>query len=589
MRIKIFRLIVVISFLLITMDLVYIQVIRGSYFYNLSKNNRIRAVAIEGERGRIFDRHGVVLADNRRAFDVMVVPQGIEDQDELFDFLSKILEIDKKKLQKIYRQKAFGPFAPIAVAEDISREKTIVLEENKFRFPGLYVQESFRRFYPPMDASSHVLGYVRKISPEKLEALRDYGYTPQSVAGETGVEESYDRYLRGQPGGLQLEVNSRGEQVRLLSMKEPLKGQDITLTIDHRIQQIAAELLADRTGAIIVMDMNSGEILGLVSSPSFDPNIFIENNKRSTQDIFADRRSPFLNRAISGQYPPGSAFKIPVALCALDARKINSATTFNCPGYFKLGEKEFQCSHTHGDQNLIEAITHSCNVYFFHVGLMVGSEMIQHYARLLGLGSSTGIDLPSEGKGFIPSRQQRKIQRHQGWYAGDTLNLAIGQGEVLATPLQLVRMMSIVAQNGRDVHPHVVKAVGSLDRPFPEPFSLEDITDPQMKINEYLRPRFIHINDGKFFETVQTGLRATVTDPSGTASVLNIPNLLVSGKTGTAQTTKNRDHHAWFIGFCPSSKVNIAFCVFLEYGGSSYNACVVARDLLLRMQAEGIL
>lgn len=579
-------------------DLVYIQMIRGSYFYNLSKNNRIRTVAIEGERGRIFDRHGVVLADNRRAFDVMVVPQGIEDQDDLFDFLSKILEIDKKKLQKVYRQKAFGPFAPVAVAEDVSREKTIVLEENKFRFPGLYVQESFRRFYPPMRASSHVLGYVRKISPEKLEALRDYGYTHQSVVGETGVEESYDRYLKGQSGGLQLEVNSRGEQVRLLSLKEPLRGRDITLTIDHRIQQIAAELLADHAGAIIVMDMNSGEILGLMSSPSFDPNVFIENNKKSTQDIFADRRSPLLNRAISGQYPPGSVFKIPVALSALDTRKINPAAAFNCQGYLKLGGKEFRCSHAHGDQNLIEAIAHSCNVYFFHAGLMVGFETIQRYARLLGLGSSSGIDLPSEGKGFIPSpaaplkysgarggasRQQRR------WYGGDTLNLAIGQGEVLATPLQFVRMMSIVAQNGRDVHPHVIKAVGSLDRPSPEPFSLEDITDPQVKIKEYLRPKLIHVNDGKFFETLQAGLRAAVTDPSGTANVLNIPNLLVSGKTGTAQTTKTRDHHAWFVGFCPSSKVNIAFCVFLEYGGSSSNACVVARDLLLRMQAEGIL
>ncbi|HLD69632.1 MAG TPA: penicillin-binding protein 2 [Candidatus Omnitrophota bacterium] len=583
MRIKIFRLIVVVLFLLITLDLIYIQLIKGPYFYNLSKNNRIRTVAIEGERGRIFDRHGVVLADNRRAFDVMVVPQGIEDQDELFDFLSKTLEVDKKKLQKVYRQKAFGSFAPVAVAEDISREKTIILEENKFRFPGLYVQESFRRFYPPMRASSHVLGYVRKISPEKLEALRDYGYTHQSVVGETGVEESYDRYLKGHSGGLQLEVNSRGEQVRLLSMKEPLRGRDITLTIDHRIQQIAAELLAERAGAIIVMDMNSGEILGLVSSPSFDPNVFIEKNKRSAQDIFADRRSPLLNRAISGQYPPGSAFKIPVALCALDARKINSATTFNCPGYFKLGGKEFQCPHAHGDQNLIEAIAHSCNVYFFHAGLMVGSETIQRYARLLGLGSSSGIDLPSEGKGFIPGRQQRR------WYGGDTLNLAIGQGDVLATPLQLVRMISIVAQNGRDVHPHVVKAVGSLDRSSPEPFSLEDITDPQVKIKEYLRSQIIHINNGKFFEALQAGLRAGVSDPSGTGSVLNIPNLLVSGKTGTAQTTKNRDHHAWFVGFCPSSKVNIAFCVFLEHGGSSYNACVVARDLLLRMQAEGIL
>ncbi len=600
MRIKILRLIIFALFLLIAINLIYIQLIKGGYFYNLSKNNRIRVVSILGQRGRIFDRNGIILADNRRSFDVMVVPQEMKDEVELFDFLSRSLQIDKKKLLKNYKQKIFESFSPVVVAEDISREMAIVLEENKFRFPGLLVQESFRRFYPQREVSCHVVGYVGKMNPEKIEALRGYGYSPQSFIGYSGVEEFYDRYLRGKEGGLQIEVNSRGEQVRLLSLKEPFKGHDITLTIDQRIQQAAVELLAPARGTIIVMDMDHGAILGMISSPGYDPNIFVENLSAQMTNVFSSSSSPLLNRAISGQYPPGSVFKIPVALGALDSGKIITATTFNCPGYYKLGQREFRCTHVHGDQSLIEAIAHSCNVYFFHVGMMTGVDVMDRYARLLGLGSSTQIDLPFEAKGVIPNRQQKKLERHEAWYPGDTLNFSIGQGDVLATPIQLVHMMSIVAQNGRDVHPHVIKSIAGLwESRWQTPTAKSGIQDFSSDgeqsedsiphISDYTGGKNIHINSEKFFAALQVGLAATVTDPSGTANVLNIPGLSVLGKTGTAQTSGNRDYHAWFVGCAASKKIKIAFCVFLEYGGSSYNACVIARDLLLRMQEEGIL
>ena len=567
MRVKIIRLIIIGLFLIIALDLVYIQAIRGGYFYHLSKNNRIRVVPVEGKRGRIFDRYGTVLADNRSSFNVMLIPQEIKDQGKLFRYLSKVLEIDQKRLQKKFKQKLFAPFAPVIIAEDIEKEVAIVLEENKFRFPGLFVQMSVKRLYPFKDVGAHVLGYVGRINRSKIERLKDYGYTPQDVIGYSGIEEYYDNYLKGEGGGSQIEINSRGQQVRLLSLKESRSGQDITLTIDNNIQKIAAALLSDQHGAIIVMDIKSGEILGLVSSPSYDPNIFVDSTKRNkVSAVFSDSLAPLLNRAISGQYPPGSVFKIPVALAALDMSKITSYTSFLCPGGYKTGDREFHCAHIHGDQNLTEAIVHSCNVYFYNLGVVLGVDLLNKYAQMLGLGAITNIDLPFEESGLIPSREQKRNACQQRWYKGDTLNFSIGQGDTLATPLQLVQLMATVARNGEKVQPHLINTV-DVERNVPK--SLIDIQSEK-------------------FELIKVGLRSAVSDSSGTAHLLDISGLSVCGKTGTAQTSGGRKHHAWFVGYSNLDTKKIAFCVFLEHGGSSYNACRVARKLLLDLKEKQI-
>jgi penicillin-binding protein 2 len=404
--------------------------------------------------------------------------------------------------------------------------------------------------------------------------LKEYGYSPQSVIGYSGVEEYYDDDLKGGGGGLQIEVDSRGRQVRLLSLKEPIKGQDIVLTIDSSIQQSALELLDDKIGTIIVMDMDNGEILGLTSSPAFDPNILVQSegdaNKRRIAALFSNPSSPFLNRAIKGLFPPGSVFKVAVAIGALDSKKITQHTPFVCTGVFELGGRKFRCTHAHGTQNLIESIVHSCNVYFYHLGLILGADTISHYAKQLGLGSLTHIDLPYEGVGNVPSRRQRLLSGGGRWYAGDTLNLSIGQGDVLVTPIQLVRMMATIARNGVEVQPHLIKAIGGLE------------------VAKYLTERQIKI-DKKHFQTVQKALRATVSNYSGTAHVLDIQDLHIAGKTGTAQTSGGRENHAWFVGYVKGKKRNFSFCVFLEHGGSSQNACILARQLLLKMQNEKIL
>ena len=564
MRLKIIRLIAVLLFLLISAKLIHTQLILGWHYYNLSLSNSIRVVPIESKRGRIFDRNGIVLADNRASFDVVLIPQEAKDKDAVFAYLSKISNKEKDSLRKIFRQRTISPFAPVVLLKNISRETAIVIEENKFRFPGLFIQENIRRYHPFGEINAHLLGYVGKISRSRLTQMKEYGYAMQDVVGYSGVEEYYDHFLKGEDGGLQIEVNNKGKQVRVLGSRDSTKGQDVTLTIDNRIQEIAAQALKGHKGAVVVMDVDKGEILGMVSFPSFDPNIFIEGRPEVSR-FFSDSDAPLLNRVISGQYPPGSTLKVTNTIGALETKKITQGTTFFCQGYYALGNRQFQCSHTHGAQNLIEGIAHSCNVYFFNVGLLIGPQTINKYARLLGLGELTNIDLPSEAKGLIPDRPKR-----QNWHKGDILNVSIGQGDVLVTPIQMVRMMAVVARDGKFMHPHVVKAIGGAE-----------VEEPGFGRHASVSQETLDI--------LKMGLKSAVEDPAGTARALKIEGLPVYGKTGTAQTSGGRDHHAWFVGYCPTAKTRIAFCIFLEYGGSSYNACMIGRDLLLRMKEEEIL
>lgn len=571
MRLKLIGIGITICFIAVACGLIYTQLIQGRYYYELSVNNRIRLVALEGQRGRIKDRNGVILADNRLVFNVSVIPQEVRSEERLFQFLSESLKTDKKKLLKIYQQRRVAPFAPVVVAEGIDKTLAMVLEENKFLYPGLDIEESLIREYPFEKIGAHVLGYVGKINPEKIEKLKEYGYTHESVIGKSGVEEYYDALLKGTTGGQQIEVNNRGQQVRLLNIRQPSHGQDIQLTLDNRIQEAAVNLLGDRHGSIVVMDLQSGEILGLISSPSFDPNVFVDSEKKKNAGLlFIDEDSPLLNRAIQGAYPPGSVFKTVVTLAGLLSEKIGLSTSFDCGGFFKLGRRRWHCMHTHGTQDLMQGFTHSCNVYFFHVGELIGPELMHNYAKMLGLGELSGIDLPFEEKGNVPSPLQRRMKSNQGWFKGDTLNYAIGQGDLLVSPIQVMRMMATIARDGQEIQPYLLKGIGS-----------KEIVSLAATRKIPVKPRGL--------ETLQAALRSVVSDSAGTARILNIEGLEVSGKTGTAQTTASKDSHAWFAGYTSQGKVKIAFCIFLEYGGSSYNAVVVTKDLLKQMQEMEIL
>lgn len=571
MRIKFLRVIITFFLIVLAMDLFYVQVIRGSIYYRQSVNNRIRVVPMPGVRGRIKDCQGIVLAENRLSFNVAVLPQDVREREKLFTYLSRALGIEKDKLLKQYLQKKVTPFAPVVVVEDVNRRLAMALEENRYQFPGLYIQETFRRHYPFGAVGAHILGYVGKITEARMEKWKEYGYTVQSVVGYSGIEEFYDQYLRGEEGGLQIEVNSRGQQVRLLGIREPASGQDLYLTIDQRVQQAATEILGDRRGAIVMMDLDSGEVLGLVSSPSYDPNVFTDRERRTgAAAVFRDEGSPMLNRGIAGLYPPGSVFKCILTVAGLISGKINPHSSFVCPGYYPLGKRKFQCAHVHGTQDLLSAIAHSCNVYFFNIGEIIGPDYIEKYARLFGLGIITKIDLPGEEKGNIPGRVQRKIKFNQGWHKGDTLNYSIGQGDVLVTPVQMVRMMATIAREGQEVQPHVIKDIG------------------EQNIVKLSTVRVVTFPPG-VYKILKDGLRLVVTDEGGTARLLDMPGYGISGKTGTAQSVPGRDNHAWFVGYTQEGKRRVVFCVFLEYGGSSYNAVVLSQELLTRLREQDIL
>ncbi len=571
MRIRIIRIIIILLFLLIAADLVYVQAILGHHYYNLSKNNRIRIVPLPAVRGRIMDRKGRLLADNVTSYNITVTPQDIKDVKKLFNFLSKVLRVDKKVLMHRYRMGKFAPFAPVVVAEHITREQAIVIEENKYLYPSVMIQESFMRRYPLGSNGAHLLGYVGKPNRYRIEKLKSYGYTPLGEVGYLGVEEYYDAYLRGEPGGLQIEVNNKGQQVRLLGIKEPRKGKDITLTIDSDIQQIAQDVLNGYVGAIVIMDKKNGEILAMASSPGYDANIFVNRgqHEKELSRLFSDPLSPLLNRAIKGVFSPGSVFKPVVAIAALDNHKITKHTRFNCKGFLEIGGRKFRCAHIHGWQDLVQSLCHSCNVYYYHVGMILGADIITKYAKIFGLGSLTHIDLPYEEKGFVPSRRKRMLSGRR-WFIGDTLNFSIGQGDLLCTPLQLVRMMGIIATDGYELQPHVIKAIAG------------------KAVDRYSFRRHIKI-DKSIFSIVKEGLRDVVSYASGTAHVMDIDGLYVAGKTGTVQCSAHKKDHAWFVGYTEGRKRDIVFSIFLEHGGSSQNACLVGRQLLLKLMRNSLL
>jgi len=568
MRLKSFKIAITFCFIVLIFGLGYVQIFQGGYYRQLSVSNCIRVVPVNSNRGRILDRNGVALADTLAAFDILIIPQEVQDKERLFSFLSEVLDTGRDKILAVYQRRRIASFAPVVVAEDISREKAIVLEENKFRFPGLLVQVRSRRYYPFGEAGAHILGYVAKMSQERIEKFKEYGYTADGLMGYSGIEERYDQSLRGVDGGLQVEVNNRGQQVRVLGMKVASPGQDLVTTLDARVQQIAQALMLGQRGVIVVMSLDDGAILGMISSPSFDPNDFASDaSSKRRAKYFTDTEAPLFNRAIRGQYPPGSVFKIPVSIAGLYTKKISVHTTFVCNGSYKLGNRVFRCSHVHGPQDFTQGLGHSCNVYFFNVGLILGPKLMEEYARLFGLGALTKIDLPYEEKGNVPRSDGLRTRR---WSKGDTLNLSIGQGDLLVTPIQLTNMVATIARDGRQVQPYVVKTVG-------------DREQPQGQLT-----RVIHLPQ-KVLDQVKAGLRAAVADEAGTARAVFMKDILVLGKTGTAQSSGNKAHHAWFLGYCPSTKTRIVFCVFLEYGGSSYNACRISAELLKEMKAQEIL
>jgi len=573
MRERILNIIVYAALALIVVSFFYTQVVRYGHYSKLSKNNSIRIIPIEGPRGNIYDRNGNVLVTNTLCFDVVAIYNEIRDVKRVGRVLGDILGMTREEALAAIGKSMKRPFSPVTLAEDIGKEKAILVEEASVDIEGLSLETRSRRHYVNGNSGCHVFGYLTEISEDELEELSDYGYRMSDLMGRSGIEKQYNVYLKGTDGGTQVQVDNRGRQVSVLGMKEPACGRDLQVTLDVNLQAACDKLLGSRRGAIVVMDPRTGEVLALASHPSFDPNIFVESGtSRERLELIRDRKGrPLSDRAISGLYAPGSVFKIVTASAALERGKVTEFTTFVCPGYYSLGRTRFDCwkEGGHGPQAVRDALMNSCNVFFYNAGRKAGVDAIEHYAKSYGFGRVTGIDLPDEVKGLVPGRSWKRQHRKDAWYEGETLNYAIGQGYLTVTPIQVAGMMAAVANGGSVMRPFIVKKIDGTPVSSAKERRV-DVSESAMK-------------------KIREGLFKVINGEGGTGKRARVEGVEMAGKTGTAQNPQGATH-AWFSGFAPYNDPRVCLVVFVEHGGKGgLEASEIARGIFQEAKDRGYL
>jgi penicillin-binding protein 2 len=572
-------------FAVLLLRLIYLQVIRGEEYRLLSLNNRIRLQSIDPPRGLISDRNDYVLVENRPSFDVSVTLKDAGEVEETIKKVSKHLMVPSEELMlKLTASKGVSAYKPILLKQDIGRNALATIEAHKHDLPGIAVNVKLQRHYLNVQDAAHLIGYLSEISPDELAAKLYPGRRRGDFIGKYGAEKAYENYLRGTRGGRQVEVNANGQVVRVLKTVNAKPGQNVYLTIDHALQKKAESLLRGVAGAAVAMDPGSGRILALASSPSFDQNFFASGMSHEQWDsLISNPFRPMENKAIQGEYPPGSTYKIITALAGLEEGVIDEDTEVSCPGYYRFGNRTFRCWKRggHGRVKILKAITESCDVYFYKVGELLGVDRLAWYAKASGLGSPTGINLDKEAKGLIPTAAWKKRRTGVPWQKGETLSIAIGQGFNLATPLQMVGLTAAIANGGTRYRPMILEAIKS----------------PDGRIIHQSQPEVIGkvpISE-RTLELVRTGLWAVVNSDHGTARGSRLADIEISGKTGTSQVigrkkddTRSENEmpahlrpHAWFVAYAPSNAPIIAVAVLVEHGehGSSA-AAPVARELI---------
>lgn len=570
--------------------LYYLQVVESGRYLTLAEDNRINLRLIAPTRGRILDRHGRPLAVNRQEFRLLLTPEQARDIDGTLDALASLVTISdadrKRVLRDVTRQRRF---VPVTVRDDLGWEDVARIEVNVLDLPGVAVEEGQSREYPYGDQLSHVLGYVGPVSETDAAAGDPLLQLPGFRIGKVGIEKSYETPLRGVGGNSQVEVNSVGRVIRELERNDGDSGADLTLALDLELQQLAVQRLGSESGAAVVLDIETGEVLAMASTPAYDPAAF---NRGLTTDewkaLTSDPKAPLANKAIAGQYAPGSTFKPVVALAALEHGVITPATRVFCPGDYRVGTSVFHCwkRRGHGSLALREAITQSCDCYFYEAARRVGVDKIAAMGKRLGLGRPLGIDLPHERAGFLPT-QGWKAAKGKGWSTGETVITGIGQGYVLATPLQLAMLSARIA-NGREAPvPRLVRDAAAAER-----IGLREEADALGL-------------DASHLKVVRDGMNAVVNGAGGTAkgAAIRIPGMEMAGKTGTSQVRRislserqsgviknehlpwERRDHALFIGYAPVVAPRYAVAVVIEHGGAGSKAAApVGRDILLKIQ-----
>ncbi len=554
-RLLVITVIISFSFLILLGRFWVLEVIQGEKFSTMAENNSIRLLPSRAPRGIIYDRKGSVLAKSRPSFSVSIYPWNLS-QKNLTKSIKELSPIVGIKKERIYQaiEECQRSFSSIPLKEDIDLKTATKILERKVEIAGVDLQVQPLRHYPDGELLAPVLGHLGEIDKDQLKVLRGKGYRLGERIGQDGVERVYDEYLKGEDGGWQIRVNNRGQRMGVMGYKEPLPGNDLVLTINRELQRVAWNALKGRPGAIVVLDPNNGEILSLVSSPAYNPNLFAGSlSKEEWLSLKGDLLHPLTNRAIQGQYAPGSAFKVITAIAALERGIASRDKKFSCSGAFPFKDRVFRCwkEEGHGTLDLKEAIIHSCDVYFYQLGLETGVDNIVDFSKRFGLGKATGIDLFEEEKGLLPHRRWRENSLSREWFEGDTINLSIGQGYLLVTPLQMANLISVVASGGKLYRPYLVKRILS----------------PEGEVIKEVKPRLI--KEIRLKKENLDFLRKSlcgVVNELGTGWRAKVKGIEVAGKTGTAENPLGEDH-AWFIGFAPCREPKIALAVLVEHGG----------------------
>lgn len=566
--------IVICAFLFLVFNLWKVQVLKGSWFQELSKNNRIRKIVIPSPRGTIYDRKGIILADNRPSFDIEIIIEDIpkDKKIEISKNLASILDISQKKILKKIQLSRRVPYVPEKIARDVSIDKITKIQEVREKFPGISTVPVPIRNYRFGNHASHLIGYIGKLTSSEYKSRKDKGYHIQDYIGKLGIERVMETQLKGIHGGMQVQVDNRGYTDEYLGVKDPIPGNSVYLTIDHHLQIKAESLLEDKTGAIVVMDTRNGDVLALASSSSFDPNLFVKPTPPEIiRELFQSKNKYLINKATREQYPPGSTFKILVAIAALELGGLTVVDKYYCNGAFDLGKFTFHCWFRggHGHLTIIEAIRYSCNVFFYNLGHKVlGVRDIHHWCDEFGFGKKTGIDLDREIAGVNPSNAWKRKTFGEPWYPGDTINLCIGQGYILVTPLQLACYVTAIANGGKLFKPKIIDKIISNTGKVIKSYTSEIKSEIKISSNT--------------LKIVQQGMKEVVQHKYGTGIKARVKGHEASGKTGTIQmgTADNRIHHAWFMGYTPSDKPEISVVILIENAESGgTDAAPVAKEI----------
>lgn len=565
--------VVVLLFAVLLVRLIILQVINHQHFITLSQDNRVKVLPLPPTRGLIHDRNGVILAQNLPTFSLEVIPERVKDLPATLRELGTIVNIsdsDHKRFEQLRSQQRRFDSIPIRVRLD--QQEVARLSANRHRFPGVEIEAKLLRHYPLEDKTAHVVGYVGRINEQELQIIDNSSYSGTSHIGKTGVEKSYEDILHGKVGLQQVEVNALGRIIRVLHSEPPEPGQDLHLSLDAGLQKAAMQAFGEEIGAAVAIDPRNGTVLALVSNPGFDPNLFVEGISATEYDLLQKSESkPLFNRAIRGQYPPGSTVKPFIGLAGLETGTISASQKNYCPGFFQLPGHSHKYRDWrkggHGSVDLTNAVVQSCDVYFYALAHQMGIDRLHSFLSRFGFGRRTEVDIPGEREGLLPSRDWKKKVRRQPWYPGETLIAGIGQGYFLATPIQLAHATAIMAARGVEHPPHVVERISS------EYKTVAPIHFEELQSLEPSKPRN--------WDNVIEAMTQVIEGPRGTARTLKNPNYRIAGKTGTAQVftvkqdeeydeekleKKMRDH-ALFVAFAPVEEPRIAVAVLVENGG----------------------